>query len=78
MGGHRGDRQGWSTAVLLVLLMVLNAVVGLRQLGKAESAMNALKPIFRATAQVAAGRDTQRPPRPACAEGVAPGHSTAD
>jgi len=27
----------WSTAVLLVLLTVLNAVVGLRQQGKAES-----------------------------------------
>jgi len=32
----------WSTAVLLLLLTVLNAVVGLRQQGKAESAMNAL------------------------------------
>jgi P-type Ca2+ transporter type 2C len=31
----------WSTAVLLLLLTVLNAVVGLRQEGKAESAMNA-------------------------------------
>ena len=29
----------WSTAVLLVLLTILNAVVGMRQEGKAESAM---------------------------------------
>src|SRR5262245_41953919 len=29
----------WSTAVLLIVLTVLNAVVGLRQEGKAESAM---------------------------------------
>jgi Ca2+-transporting ATPase len=42
----------WSTAVLLVLLTVLNAVVGLRQEGKAESAMNALKSMMRATARV--------------------------
>jgi Ca2+-transporting ATPase len=42
----------WSTAVLLVLLTVLNAVVGLRQEGKAESAMNALKSMMKATARV--------------------------
>ncbi|MFE0424323.1 cation-translocating P-type ATPase [Streptomyces sp. NPDC058953] len=42
----------WSTAVLLALLTVLNAVVGLRQEGKAESAMNALKSMMRATARV--------------------------
>ena len=42
----------WSTAVLLVLLTVLNAVVGLRQQGKAESAMNALKSMMKATARV--------------------------
>jgi Ca2+-transporting ATPase len=42
----------WSTAVLLVLLTVLNAVVGLRQAGKAESAMNALKSMMKATARV--------------------------
>jgi Ca2+-transporting ATPase len=30
----------WSTAVLLVVLTLLNAVVGLRQEGKAESARN--------------------------------------
>ena len=44
--------QEWSTALLLVFLTVLNAVVGLRQEGKAESAMNALKSMMRATARV--------------------------
>src|SRR5918993_5335880 len=42
----------WGTAVLLVALTVLNAVVGLRQQGKAESAMNALKSMVKATARV--------------------------
>jgi Ca2+-transporting ATPase len=42
----------WATAVLLVLLTLLNAVVGLRQEGKAESAMNALKSMMKATARV--------------------------
>jgi Ca2+-transporting ATPase len=42
----------WSTAVLLTLITVLNAVVGLRQEGKAESAMNALKAMVKATARV--------------------------
>ena len=42
----------WSTAVLLVALTVLNAVVGMRQEGKAESAMNALKSMMKATARV--------------------------
>jgi Ca2+-transporting ATPase len=42
----------WGTAVLLVLLTVLNAVVGMRQEGKAESAMNALKSMMKATARV--------------------------
>ena len=42
----------WSTAVLLIALTVLNAVVGLRQQGKAESAMNALKSMMKATARV--------------------------
>jgi Ca2+-transporting ATPase len=42
----------WSTGVLLVLLTVLNAVVGMRQEGKAESAMNALKSMMKATARV--------------------------
>ena len=42
----------WSTGLLLVLITVLNAVVGLRQEGKAESAMNALKAMVKATARV--------------------------
>ncbi len=37
---------------MLVLLTLLNAVVGLRQEGKAESAMNALKSMMKATARV--------------------------
>src|SRR5947208_2977612 len=41
----------WSTAVLLIVLTVLNAVVGMRQEGKAESAMNALKSMMKATAR---------------------------
>src|ERR1051325_3785674 len=41
-----------STAILLVLLTILNAVVGMRQEGKAESAMNALKSMMKATARV--------------------------
>src|ERR1700742_430004 len=41
----------WSTGVLLILLTVLNAVVGLRQEGKAASAMNALKSMMKATAR---------------------------
>jgi Ca2+-transporting ATPase len=44
--------QEWTTGVLLFLLTVLNAVVGLRQEGKAESAMNALKSMLKATARV--------------------------
>ncbi|MEU9139586.1 HAD-IC family P-type ATPase [Streptomyces sp. NPDC048404] len=42
----------WSTAILLVLLTLLNAIVGLRQEGKAESAMNALQSMLTATARV--------------------------
>jgi len=42
----------WSTAVLLVVLTVVNAVVGLKQEGKAESAMNALKSMMKITARV--------------------------
>jgi P-type Ca2+ transporter type 2C len=42
----------WSTGVLLLALTVLNAVIGLRQEGKAESAMNALKSMMKAVARV--------------------------
>jgi P-type Ca2+ transporter type 2C len=42
----------WSTAIVLIVLTILNAVVGLRQEGKAESAMNALKSMMKITARV--------------------------
>ena len=42
----------WSTGAVLVSLTVLNAVVGLRQEGKAESAMNALKSMTKRIARV--------------------------
>ena len=42
----------WSTGILLFLLTILNAVIGMRQEGKAESAMNALKSMMKATARV--------------------------
>ena len=42
----------WSTGGVLILLTVFNAVVGLRQEGKAESAMNALKSLTKQTARV--------------------------
>ena len=42
----------WSTGVLLIAITVVNAVVGLRQEGKAESAMNALQAMVKATARV--------------------------
>jgi Ca2+-transporting ATPase len=42
----------WSTGVLLIVITVVNATVSLRQEGKAESAMNALKAMVKATARV--------------------------
>ena len=42
----------WTTAIVLVVISVFNAVVGLRQAGKAESAMNALQSMMKATARV--------------------------
>ncbi|MFD5434297.1 HAD-IC family P-type ATPase [Kitasatospora sp. NPDC127067] len=42
----------WTTGILLIVLTLLNAVVGLRQEGKAESAMNALRSMMKATARV--------------------------
>jgi Ca2+-transporting ATPase len=45
----------WSTGAVLILLTVVNAVVGLRQAGKAESAMNALKSMTKQTARVRRG-----------------------
>ncbi|GAA2827065.1 cation-transporting P-type ATPase [Kitasatospora paracochleata] len=44
--------QEWSTAILLIVLTLFNAVVGLRQEGKAESAMNALRSMMKTTARV--------------------------
>ncbi|MFE7192668.1 cation-translocating P-type ATPase [Kitasatospora sp. NPDC057541] len=52
----------WTTAVLLLVLTLFNAVVGLRQEGKAESAMNALKSMMEATARVRRdGTETEIP-----------------
>jgi P-type Ca2+ transporter type 2C len=42
----------WSTAGLLIAITILNAAVSLRQEGKAESAMNALKAMVVATTRV--------------------------
>jgi Ca2+-transporting ATPase len=42
----------WSTGLLLIAITVINAVVGLRQEGKAQSAMNALKAMVKASARV--------------------------
>jgi P-type Ca2+ transporter type 2C len=42
----------WTTAVALLVISLFNAVVGLRQEGKAESAMNALQSMMQATARV--------------------------
>ncbi len=42
----------WTTAVVLIVISLFNAVVGLRQAGKAESAMNALQSMMKATARV--------------------------
>src|SRR2546430_16281243 len=54
----------WSTAILLFLLTILNAVIGLRQEGKAESAMNALKSMKKATARARrGGYEAQNPAR---------------
>ena len=42
----------WSTAIVLIVITLVNAFTGLRQQGKAESAMNALKSMMEATARV--------------------------
>jgi P-type Ca2+ transporter type 2C len=44
--------QQWSTAIVLIVITLFNALVGLRQAGKAESAMNALQSMMKATARV--------------------------
>ncbi|WP_338703486.1 HAD-IC family P-type ATPase [Streptomyces sp. Q6] len=54
--------QEWATALVLLALTVLNAVIGLRQEGKADSAMNALKAMTKATARVRRdGREAEIP-----------------
>ena len=44
--------QQWATAIVLIVITLFNALVGLRQQGKAESAMNALQSMMKATARV--------------------------
>ena len=44
--------QQWATAIVLAVITLFNALVGLRQEGKAESAMNALQSMMKATARV--------------------------
>ena len=44
--------EEWGTAIVLILITLFNALVGLRQQGKAESAMNALQSMMEATARV--------------------------
>ena len=59
----------WNTGLVLVALTVFNAVTGLRQEGKAESAMNALKSLMKQTARVRRdGTESEIP-----AEEVVPG-----
>ena len=41
----------WSTAIVLIIITLFNALVGLRQAGKDESAMNALQSMMKATAR---------------------------
>jgi len=42
----------WGTAIALIIITLFNALVGLRQEGKAQSAMNALQSMMKATARV--------------------------
>ncbi|MEU3340248.1 HAD-IC family P-type ATPase [Streptomyces sp. NPDC006668] len=64
--------QEWGTAVLLLVLTVLNAVIGMRQEGKADSAMNALKSMMKATARVRRdGTETEIPAEEVVAGDVA-------
>jgi P-type Ca2+ transporter type 2C len=43
--------QQWATAIVLFVITLFNALVGLRQAGKAESAMNALQSMMKAAAR---------------------------
>jgi Ca2+-transporting ATPase len=51
------------TAFLLVVLTLINAVVGMRQQGKADSAMNALRSMMKASARVRRDGDEAESPR---------------
>jgi P-type Ca2+ transporter type 2C len=42
----------WTTAIVLIVITLFNALVGMRQEGKAESAMNALQSMMEQTARV--------------------------
>jgi P-type Ca2+ transporter type 2C len=42
----------WTTAIVLIVITLFNALVGMRQEGKAESAMNALQSMMEETARV--------------------------
>ena len=54
----------WSTAIVLIVITLVNAFTGLRQQGKAESAMNALKSMMEATARVRRdGAEAKIPPK---------------
>jgi len=44
--------QQWHTGIMLLVITLVNAAVGLRQEGKAESAMNALKSMMKESARV--------------------------
>ncbi|WP_046734354.1 cation-translocating P-type ATPase [Streptomyces humi] len=59
----------WSTGILLLVLTVVNAVAGMRQEGKADSAMNALKSMMKASARVRRDGTESKVP----AEEVVPG-----
>ncbi len=52
----------WTTAIALLVITLLNAVIGMRQEGKAESAMNALQSMMEPTARVRrGGREAEIP-----------------
>ena len=77
--------QQWATAIVLFVITLFNALVGLRQAGKAESAMNALQSMMKATARVR--RDGTEAEIPAeqvvvgdvhCVETVGAGHGKSE
>jgi len=65
----------WSTAILLFVLTVVDAVTGLREQGKAESAMHALKSMMKTSARVRRdGAEAAVPADQIVAGDVVPGH----